>query len=46
VTRSRQQAVDALLAAGADPERVRRALGRGVPDAGEAGALARRWPAV
>ena len=46
VTRLRQQAVDALLAAGADPERVRRALGRGVPDAGEAGALARRWPAV
>ena len=29
VRRTRQRAVDALLAAGADPERVRRALGRG-----------------
>ena len=29
VRRTRQQAVDALLEAGADPERVRRALGRG-----------------
>jgi hypothetical protein len=37
VTRTRARAVDALLAAGADPDRVRRAVGRG-----EAGALPRR----
>ncbi len=37
VRRTRSQAVDALLAAGADPERVRRALGRG-----EAAAQGRR----
>ena len=42
VRRTRSQAVDALLAAGADPERVRRALGRGALETGEAGAGARR----
>ena len=31
VRRTRAEAVDALLAAGVDPERVRRALGRGTP---------------
>ena len=31
--RTRTAAVDALLAAGVDPERVRRALGRGTPAA-------------
>ena len=31
VRRTRTRAVDALLAAGVDPERVRRALGRGTP---------------
>ena len=36
VRRTRAEAVDALLAAGADPERVRRALGSGAADAGEA----------
>ena len=39
---TRQRAVDALLAAGADPERVRRALGRGAVTTGEAGAVPRR----
>jgi hypothetical protein len=42
VRETRQRAVDALLAAGADPERVRRALGRGARPAGEAEAAARR----
>jgi hypothetical protein len=49
VTRTRSRAVDALLAAGADPERVRRALGRGTEVAGaatsgEGAAPLRRWP--
>jgi hypothetical protein len=39
--RTRAEAVDALLAAGADPERVRRALGRGVVT-GEGGTGSRR----
>jgi hypothetical protein len=42
IRRTRQQAVDALLRAGADPERVRRALGRGALDAGEARSTSRR----
>ena len=42
VRRTRAEAVDALLAAGADADRVRRALGRGAPDAGEGGTRSRR----
>ena len=42
VRRTRAQAVDALVTAGMDPARVRRALGRGTPSAGEAGASPRR----
>jgi hypothetical protein len=42
VRTTRARAVDALLAAGADPERVRRALGRGAPDSREGAADARR----
>ena len=42
VRSTRARAVDALLAAGADPERVRRALGRGAVTTGEAGAVPRR----
>jgi len=44
VRRTRQQAVDALLEAGADPERVRRALGLGAD--GEAGRALRRSSAL
>ncbi len=42
VRRTRQRAVDALLEAGADPERVRRALGRGAASAAEAAGALRR----
>jgi hypothetical protein len=42
VRTTRARAVDALLAAGADPERVRRALGRGAADSREGAADARR----
>ena len=51
VTRTRSRAVDALVAAGADPERVRRLLGRGATEseaalAREGGAHCRCWPAT
>ncbi len=44
VRRTRQRAVDALLAAGADPKRVRRALGRGAVDAEEGESASQRYP--